>query len=675
NSLLAFIFILHPAKHAFTLRPLPHSQAPTHPVLLFVTDGGRPDHFRQYAAQGLLPAYARLQAEGAMGLNGMIPQLPTSSRVGWNTISTGAWGGTHGSINNVFTRRGLRMSEGLAFGQFSELEAETLPEAAERAGRKVLMFDWNSSDQPAIAGPTVKYWESFTQAGVAQNYDDPERAAQAKVWGLMFERLSLSPISGGGAAPATVSPLIGAILQLFDTSGPSYQYAILFYDSTNDGQTNYDRAALRAGGQTVAEVGVGEWAEVRVKIANGEKKGKTAGFYLKLMELSPYLDRVKFFVTPVSRVRAQPADLEDALADNFPTRAGAGGPLAWTELIDEATYSESAELTTAFNVKALPWLLSKYAPDTDLALVGYINTDVLQHAMLALVTPETPVYDDANRDGKPDGRVAARTGFLQDAYVGADRTLAAAWDAMPPGTIVFAASDHGFAATWKAVYAPRVLADAGLQPEPQTQNCLAPESVLAKACWVGGAAMIYLNVRGREPNGVIPPENYESVRNRVIAAWRGLKDEAGRPVAAAVFTREQAAALPDGGTSASMFHPHKTGDVIVFLNLPYQFDFAEGGTPIRDTTVWWGAHGHLPQSGVGAPNAELYATFYAAGPGIRHHTPNAVRAIDLAPTIAYLLGIPAPAQAEGRVLKEILKTFCAPGDRVGVRGCLGRRWQ
>ncbi len=607
-----------------------------------------------------------------MGFNGMIPQLPTSSRVGWNTIATGAWGGTHGSINNVFTRHGLPMSEGVAFGQRSDLEAEPLAEAAERGGRKVLLYDWNSTDQPPMAGPAVKFWDSFTQAGVAQNYDDPALAQQALIWGLMFDRLTLSPITTPHAPLSTLhathKPVMQTTLRLFDEAGPSYQFPIRFYDSTDDGVANYDRAALRGGEHSVADVGVGEWAEVKVKIANGPKKGKTAGFYLKLVELSPDLKRVKLFVTSASRVVAQPEALEDALAENFPTRAGADGALAWSGLIDEATYSESAALTTAFNVRALPWLLREYAPGTELAMIGYINTDIVQHQTLALITPGTPVYDDSDRDGRPDGMLAARTGFLQAAYAGADRTLAAAWGAMPPDTVVFAASDHGFAPTWRAVYAPRVLADAGLQPDPQNSNCVAPESVLAKACWVGGAAMIYMNVRGREPNGVIAPGDYAAVRDKIIAAWRNLVDEKGNPVAAAVFTAEEAAALPDGWTTASMAHPDKGGDVIVFLNLPYQFDFGEGGTPLRDTTVWWGAHGHLPQSGEGAANADLYAAFYAAGPGIRHGAPRYVRAIDLAPTIAYLLGFPAPSQAQGRLLTEIMvrPRPCAPGRRLAV---------
>ncbi|MCC6191828.1 MAG: alkaline phosphatase family protein [Anaerolineales bacterium] len=72
-------------------------------------------------------------------------------------------------------------------------------------------------------------------------------------------------------------------------------------------------------------------------------------------------------------------------------------------------------------------------------------------------------------------------GYLRETYRGADQTLAAAWEAMPADTVVVAASDHGFAPTWKAVYAPHVLASAGLQPELQTANCAASDRV------VGGA--------------------------------------------------------------------------------------------------------------------------------------------------------------------------------------------
>ncbi len=669
---------VRPASAVGDLTPPTHSHTPTRlspirpptPVLLFVTDGGRPDYFREFAARGLLPAFARLQARGAMGANGMLPQLPTSTRVGWQTISTGAWAGTHGALNNIYTRHGLGMGESSQPGLFAPLEAETLPEVAERAGLKVLMYDWNSSDQPAIDGPWVKYWRTFTRAGVAQNYDEPAVAQGAAAWGLMFDRLTLSPVSAAAGSPRGFSPLIGTRLRLDDFGGLAYEYAVRLYDSTNDGQTNYDRAAVLSGTATVADLKVGQWAEVRLTLAGGQEQGKAAGFYLKLMALEPDLRRVKFFVSSLSRVTAQPPALEDYLAENFPTRTGVGGALAWERLIDEATYAEGAALTLPFNQQALPWLLGEYAPDTHLALVGYLNTDIIQHATLALLTPGAPVYDDADRDGQPDGRLAERQGYLEDTYQGADQTLAAAWDAMPANTVVVAASDHGFAPTWKAVYAPRVLAEAGLQPEPQTTNCVASDRVLAKACWVGGTAMIYMNVQGREARGVIAPEDYAAVRQDIIDAWLALEDD-GEPVVYGVFTAEQAGALPNGWTTASMAHPDKTGDVIVFLRPPYQFDFAEGGaTAIRDTTVWWAAHGHPPQSGIGLPNTNLFSTFYLAGPGIRHVVPRRVRAIDIAPTLAYLLGIPAPAQSEGRVLSELFTSAaCRPEQRSRLMAC------
>ena len=90
--------------------------------------------------------------------------------------------------------------------------------------------------------------------------------------------------------------------------------------------------------------------------------------------------------------------------------------------------------------------------------------------------------------------------------------------------------------------------------------------------------------------------------------------------------------------------------------------------------MWWAAHGHPPQAGDGLPNTNLYSTFYLAGPRIRHATPDRVRAIDVAPTLAYLLGLPALAQSQGRVLRELfLATPCPPGQWWWLAGCVGNR--
>jgi arylsulfatase A-like enzyme len=47
----------------------------------------------------------------------------------------------------------------------------------------------------------------------------------------------------------------------------------------------------------------------------------------------------------------------------------------------------------------------------------------------------------------------------------------------------------------------------------------------------------------------------------------------------------------------------------------------------------------------------MRGVFVAAGPGIRKQDPVAgIRAVDLAPTISSLIGIPGPIHARGRIL-------------------------
>ena len=58
-------------------------------------------------------------------------------------------------------------------------------------------------------------------------------------------------------------------------------------------------------------------------------------------------------------------------------------------------------------------------------------------------------------------------------------------------------------------------------------------------------------------------------------------------------------------------------------------------------------------------NTNMRATFLAGGPAIERGEAQDVRTIDVAPTIAFLLGIPEPQQAQGVVRRDVLEK----GDR------------
>ena len=71
---------------------------------------------------------------------------------------------------------------------------------------------------------------------------------------------------------------------------------------------------------------------------------------------------------------------------------------------------------------------------------------------------------------------------------------------------------------------------------------------------------------------------------------------------------------------------------------------------------FFGQHGYLPNLVDLPHNVNMHGTFIAAGPGIRKSGPLAgVRAIDLAPTLSFLLGIPGPQNARGKILYRLLE--------------------
>ena len=116
----------------------------------------------------------------------------------------------------------------------------------------------------------------------------------------------------------------------------------------------------------------------------------------------------------------------------------------------------------------------------------------------------------------------------------------------------------------------------------------------------------------------------------------------------------------DGSDS---LHPTRSGDVVVVLRPPYQFDAATLGKTIA-FSQFFGQHGYLPELVDIAHDVNMHGTFVASGPGIRDQRPvDGVRAIDVAPTLAFLLGIDGPQNARGKILLEHHDRRARPAGR------------
>jgi 2',3'-cyclic-nucleotide 2'-phosphodiesterase (5'-nucleotidase family) len=689
------LFVSGPAQEAKASGP-----PRTGRLLLFSSDGMRPDLMQKYAGLGLMPAYQALMNAGVRGDNGMVQAFPPNTGVGWYTMATGTYPGEHGSTNNTFFRSGDAFTNRTSFSASGVLQADTLAAAAERAEKKVAQVEWVGGINAGIQGPTVDFATFYSRGGVLVGQSDASESAGAASFGLPYQVGTWVPASGWSnvptgdpVAPPMEIPGGWSIPSSFSSQNPNRLYNVYAYHSVADGTAAYDHVVvvpglLPSGSKDGSAAGtidltVGGFRAIRLTGSQGltgSRAGESAGQYVKLISLAPDLSNFKLYTSQIARPQAKcgtaacnalPAGapgedrLEKHVADHLPVWAAADFAPLEAGIIDEDTYiQQGRDLEAAYGNAVLNYVLGTLQPDTDLALVGYPFTDEVSHQFMALVTPTdidgnpnpcydvTPKFDDVTCTGAGTaGRVPIREGYIQSAYHAADSKVALARSLLGGNPTTFAGSDHGFAPQWLAVNAQKVLHDTTvhgqvLHASDAAANCAAATTDLAKACWAGGTIQVYVNPT--LPSGT----TYEDVRAAVVNAFQGLTDPANpsATVVAKVLKKEELRNV-DGSDS---LHPNRSGDVVVVLRPPYQSDAGTNGQAIA-LSHFFGQHGYLPGLVDLAHNVNMHATFVAAGPGIRHQaTPVAgIRAIDIAPTAAFLFGVPGPQNARGKILTGI----------------------
>ncbi len=191
--LLAMVALLFSAFAAPVEAAKPSSSAPKSAVgsaaraVIFASDGMRPDLMQRYASEGVMPTYAQLMQAGVTGDNGMLQAFPPNTGVGWFTMATGAYPADHGSTNNTYFRSGDGFNNSTSFSAANVLQADTIANAAERAGKKVAQIDWVGGAAANIAGPTVDFTNFFSNRGVLVGQDNPVEHAGSNFFGVTYE--------------------------------------------------------------------------------------------------------------------------------------------------------------------------------------------------------------------------------------------------------------------------------------------------------------------------------------------------------------------------------------------------------------------------------------------------------------------------------------------------------
>jgi predicted AlkP superfamily phosphohydrolase/phosphomutase len=142
---------------------------------------------------------------------------------------------------------------------------------------------------------------------------------------------------------------------------------------------------------------------------------------------------------------------------------------------------------------------------------------------------------------------------------------------------------------------------------------------------------IFVNLKGRDPHGIVEPEDKYELEEQIITDLYGYKDEkTGKRIVALALHNKDAVLLGLGGENGP--------DIVLFVHESFVDDHGPGMS-----TAW----GHNDTS--------LSPIFLAAGKGIKEgfRTTRYVREVDLAPTAAVMLGVDIPAQCEGAPAYQI----------------------
>ncbi|HEY4682621.1 MAG TPA: alkaline phosphatase family protein [Candidatus Acidoferrales bacterium] len=136
--------------------------------------------------------------------------------------------------------------------------------------------------------------------------------------------------------------------------------------------------------------------------------------------------------------------------------------------------------------------------------------------------------------------------LIPDYYLWLDEQIGGVLELLDNDTIVLVVSDHGAQRLDGGFVVNEWLAQEGLLTLDQYPNEVTPFAKL-KINWAktkvwsegGYYARVFFNVRGREPQGVISPSDYEAFRDEMKARLEALTDDKGRPLGSLVFKPEE----------------------------------------------------------------------------------------------------------------------------------------
>ena len=612
-------------------------------VMLIGLDCALPHMIQKYMDEGCLPNIKSLIEKGTWA-TGVLAPYPTVTPPNWAAIATGSFPGTHGITDFHNHHEGTNEgNENISQNWDRErIQSELIWETADQAGKKCIVLTYPGSSPSRMKNGITVGGDGFHVGETRQGL--PGLDSKFFVCEDFIVSLEIFPNGFHGE----FSDAEG--WEGFDDLGDDPQemevqlpfpkatrkpLPTTWYVLAQEGEDGYDRITLAPSKDresAFCTLKKGEWSEQFVTTIKLEDGGEEEVFTrCKLIELDGDLERFKLLVGALIPTKGwiNPAEKGQGVRITEGSIHSNGGMImGMLGSIDLDTYVEMNENLSTWNAALATKLMEEN--EWDMFFMHSHPIDWMYHLVITDM-----ISDDPDKSAKA-WEVHRRIYECEDRMIGRLLTQA------DKDTLVIIVSDHGATPDGPVFDPNSALEPAGLayrfeeksvelEVAPIAVNFNKPDYARSKAI-PQREIYVYVNLKGRDPDGIVEPEDYEKVQREICDALLTYVDPATgkRPVALA---------LPKKDAKIFGLYGDRIGDVVYAL-------YPEFG----------GQHGHMLPTAEHAPGA-LQPLLVMGGPNIKKNfrMERMCWLWDIVPTICYLTGVPVPPTCEGAVLYQAMK--------------------
>ena len=604
-------------------------------VIVIGLDGFEPKIAEAMMARGELPNLLKLREQG--GYSRLKTTASAQTPVAWSTFSTGTTPGGHG-IFDFLTRDTKTYLPLMALSRYEQKNAFVLPKVVNmRRG--------------------TPFWDLLSAKDVESTIlRIPCAYPPDKVKGRMLSGVGVPDLRGGFGTSAFYTTRTGLHVESSEKvvivsvkDGKVAAHVIGPRDPKTKSDHKFDinieiqktenKIIITSQGQPEKlEVALGKWSKwLKVKFKVGMMQSVAGIVRFNLRQIEPefelYASPVNFETEeplfPISSPQEYAHDLAMKVGRYYTAGMAEDHDGLNNERFDEAAYLDQCRVVLRERRKMMEFELGRFEKGFFFCL--FDTPDRLAHMFWRFTEPNHP----ANK-GEDVSRYAK---VIEEHYRECDEIVGEAMKYADDDTLFIVLSDHGMNSFQRGLNLNTWLHDNGFLALKSGFNPGESGDFFQNVDWDKtkafsmGLGCIFLNMKGREANGILTAEEAEKTRLGIVSGLTGLVDSDRSAVAVrSVARREQVYSGPYAGEAP---------DLIVNFSEGYRvsWDTPLGGVPqglFADNTKRWGGD-HVIDPALASGVLFVNKKFRADVPDL----------VDLAPTILNAFGVAKNAEMEG----------------------------